>query len=140
MGAVKVYAPNPQHNGVSAGQQFRGGVAEVDESNAASLAYFARAGYSIGEPIERTEPEPAASGDGENTNADEAPEGMPPKTGPGSAHDKWEAYARSLGVDPEGKHRAEIIAAVEAHLAGENADDADNGDADDADEEGDGEE
>lgn len=44
---TKIYAPNRQANGVAAGVQFKDGVAETDDHRA--LAYFARAGYGIGE-------------------------------------------------------------------------------------------
>lgn len=119
MAPVTVYAPNPDHNGITAGVQFRRGVAEVDESDRAALACFRRHGYSIGEPVERE----AADGDGveepvgvEDTSAGSL--AMPPKVGKGSGADAWSAFAAEIGVDVEGKGRAEIIAAVEAHLNG----------------------
>lgn len=46
---TKVYTPDREYAGISAGIQFRGGVAEVDEaSHPAAMAYFRRSGYGIG--------------------------------------------------------------------------------------------
>lgn len=44
---TKIYAPNPEYRGVSAGVQFKSGVGETDDP--AALSYFANAGYGIGE-------------------------------------------------------------------------------------------
>lgn len=44
---TKVYAPNREYKGISAGVQFKAGVGATDD--AAALAYFANAGYGIGE-------------------------------------------------------------------------------------------
>lgn len=43
---TKVFAPNRGYDGLSAGVQFKNGVANTDDPRA--LAYFARAGYGIG--------------------------------------------------------------------------------------------
>jgi hypothetical protein len=40
-------------------------------------------------------------------------DGPPPQAGPGSAKDKWVAYAEEHGVDVDGLDKAGIIAALE---------------------------
>jgi hypothetical protein len=143
MGTVEVYSA-VRRNCTIAGQTFRDGVAEVDEDAVGALALFRRrAEYSIGKPVEPATPAPPAEDEEESVT----PAEMPPKTGPGSGHEEWEAYADSLGVEHDGMHRAEIIAAVEAHLVGDDASGDDDGDEDgdsaddaDADEGDDGEE
>lgn len=44
---TKIYAPNREYNGISAGVQFRNGVGETDDP--AARSYFANAGYGVGE-------------------------------------------------------------------------------------------
>lgn len=51
---TKVYAPNRAYNGVTAGVQFKGGVADTDDQ--AAVSFLGRSGYGIG-----AYPEPAAA-------------------------------------------------------------------------------
>jgi len=56
----KIYAPNKDYSGSSAGVQFDKGVGELDTKAEGSLAaynYFQRAGYGIGKPPEPEAPE-----------------------------------------------------------------------------------
>jgi len=55
-------------------------------------------------------PDETGSDDGEPVVAD----GRPPKVGAGSGKAEWAAFAATKGIDPTGKNRAELIAAVEA--------------------------
>ena len=63
------------------------------------------------EPDDPSEPEPDPEADAPD-EVDEAPEGVerPKKV---ANLDTWQSYARSLGIDPKGMTKAEIIAATE---------------------------
>lgn len=61
----------------------------------------------------------ATDDDPDGEDEGEAPEGSdagdpPPKVGAGSGTEAWAEYAQKLGIDTEGKKRADLIAAVEA--------------------------
>lgn len=59
----RITAPERTHSGVVAGVTFHAGQAEVDDSNAAALAYFRRRGYGV-DPVEQAKrEEPAATVD-----------------------------------------------------------------------------
>ena len=65
---MKVYAPNQQYNGVSAGVRFRNGVGETDKP--LLLSWFCTHGYKVGEQMESTKALEAA-GQKENTETPE---------------------------------------------------------------------
>lgn len=85
-----VRTPVPGFTGESVGVEFVDGQGETDDP--AALRYFAAAGYHI----ESTDPSVS----------------QPPKAGPGSSKAAWADYATSLGLDPEGMSRDELIDAI----------------------------
>lgn len=63
---AKVYAPNKQYTGVSAGVPFAGGVAEC--TDAARLQWFLERGYQVEEAAPAPAPTPKAGAkDGNNS-------------------------------------------------------------------------
>jgi hypothetical protein len=64
-------------------------------------------------PVEDAAAE-APSGE-EGAGADEASDGAPPRSGPGSGREAWVTWATELGIDvPVGATREDIFAAVDA--------------------------
>lgn len=65
------------------------------------------------EPDDDEPDDPGEGEEGDGDPAEEKPE-APPVTGRGSSTEAWVAYAKAIGLDPEGMTRAEIIKAAEA--------------------------
>jgi len=80
----KVRTPVAGFTGVSAGVEFVDGVGQTDDVRA--LAYFRRSGYQIDDDVE-----------------------VPPRAGRGSSLAAWQQFAVSVGVDPEGMSRGELV-------------------------------
>ena len=85
----KIYAPNTEYNGTSAGVAFKDGVAETD--NESAISYFRRKGFRF----EESEPKP--------------------KTLPEMTIKELQAYASENGIDlAEAKKKDEILEKISA--------------------------
>lgn len=84
--------------------------AEVDVETHAVLSARGVLAPETDTPVARNT---AASSDEvkQATEAEKAPGGLP-RPRQAEAKEKWEAYARSLGIDPKGLDKQEIIAAT----------------------------
>lgn len=98
-----VKTPVRGYTGFVGADQFINGECEVDDSK---LSYYERQGYIIiregdhAEPITASAPKPLI---------------MPDRAAPKA---EWEAFARSIGVEPVEKTKNEIITAVTAAMNG----------------------
>ena len=98
-----VIAPT-DYTGLVGADYFQRG--RCDTVDAADLAYYERHGYTI----------EGATADIPRED-DQAPGVSRPEDNAAKA--EWVAVATTLGIDPEGKTKAELIADVDAALAGE---------------------
>lgn len=104
-----IRTPLPGVTGIHAGINFTGGVATIDDSvkeEAAALAYFQQAGYTI-EPVD--EPEPV-----EDEEVVE-PAAMPAKN---ASTEDWRAYAVAQGMPEDEANAATRDALVDRYTKG----------------------
>lgn len=95
-----VKSPDPEFSGEVAGVGFLNGSGQVEDSNRAALAYFARRGYSVDRtPDAPSEPVEVAADDVvvEATPVQEGPK-RPAANAPKA---DWQAYALAIGFDED---------------------------------------
>lgn len=124
MADITIYAPRKDFTGVVGGVAFTHGEAVAnEETHAAALAYFKRAGYQVGERVDEgpvlTEDQDSAEDDTtepEDTDEDDEVEipGMPKSD---ATRGQFAEFAEGMGIETEGLSKAKIIDAIKAEAA-----------------------